>query len=106
MVSVFWDKVTTLVFVQENDSGLSTSRHLRCIRSHLGDGSLLPGKHGVTYLLQLGGPFSHSIDMVFDSFQVNGMALPAMLGAPGERTQCLCLEPEPRSFLLDLGEER
>ena len=105
MVSVFWDKVTTFIFVQVNDSGLSTSRHLRCVRSHLGGGSLLPGKYGVTYLLQLSSPFSHGVDVAFDSVQVKVMASPAISGVLCEGAQGICREHQLCRFLLDLGEE-
>jgi hypothetical protein len=95
-----------LILTQVNDGRLGASRDLRRVRSYLGDGLLLPRKYGVTYLLQLGDPLSNRVDMALDPVQVKGMALPAISRAPGERTQCLCVQPEPGSFLLDLEEER
>src|SRR4029077_1632528 len=80
MISVFWDKLRTLIFVQVNDSRLGTSRHLRRVRGYLCDGLLLPGKYGVTYLLQLSSPFSYDVDVVFDPVQIKSMALPAIFG--------------------------
>ena len=91
MLSVFGDKMTTPIFVQVNDGGLSTRGDLCRVRGHLGDCLLLPGEYGITYLLQLIGPLSHGVDVVFDPVQVVGMALPALLGAPGEGPQGVCM---------------
>ena len=83
--------MTTLIFVQINDGRLGASRHLRRVRGHLGDRLLLPRKYSVTYLLQLRGAFSHRVDVALDVVQVKGMALPAILGAPGEGPQGVCV---------------
>jgi hypothetical protein len=95
-----------LILTEVNDGRLCAIRDLRRVSSHLSDGLLLPGKCGVSYPLQLGCAFSHSVDVGLDSVQVVRMALLTDLGIPGEGSQSICMEPELRSFLLDFGKER
>lgn len=81
VVSVFRGEVETiLILTKVNDGRLGAGRQLLRVSSHLADGLSLPGMHGVAYLLQLGGAFSHCIGMALDSVQIEGMAFPVTLG--------------------------
>src|ERR1700730_14566267 len=91
MPPVFGDEEAILILTQVQDGRLRASRYLRRVRSYLADRLLLPGKDGVTYLPQLGSPFSYCVDVALNPLQVKSMALPAILRVPRKGSEGVCM---------------